>query len=115
VRHYTEIRFEDLVTDTEPTLRRVCDFIALDFDPAMLAYHERAAERLGEIERELPAGRGRHELDAELRIAAHARASDPPTPERVAAWREEMSPEDLAVFEAEAGDLLGELGYAAGD
>jgi hypothetical protein len=112
VRHYTEIRFEDLVTDTEPTLRRVCDFVELDFDPAMLAYHEHASERLDEIERELPARRGRHELDAEPRIAAHARASDPPASERVAAWRAEMSPEDVEAFEAEAGDLLAELGYA---
>jgi hypothetical protein len=115
VRNYTEIRFEDLVTETETTLRRVCEFIELDFDPAMLAYHEHAAERLGEIGRDLPARRGRYELDAEPRIAAHARASDPPAAERVAAWRSEMPPEDLAAFEAEAGDLLGELGYAAND
>jgi hypothetical protein len=112
VRHYIEVRFEDLVTDTEATLRRVSDFIELDYDPAMLAYHERASERLGEINRELPAGRGHHELDAEPRIAAHARASDPPAPGRVAAWRIEMSPEDVNAFEAEAGDLLAELGYA---
>ena len=45
----------------------------------------------------------------------HARASDPPALDRVAAWRIEMSPEDIAAFEAEAGDLLEELGYARHD
>jgi hypothetical protein len=112
VRHYIETRFEDVVSDTEAALRRICDFVELDFDPAMLAYDERAAERIGEIERELPANRGRRQLDADLRVAAHARASGPPDPTRAAAWRSDMSAEDLAAFEAEAGDLLDELGYA---
>lgn len=112
VRHYLEIRFEDLVTETEPVLLRVCEFIELPFDPAMLAYHERAVARLAEIDRELPAKRGGPELEAEPRIAAHARASDPPSPARAAAWRKEMSPEEVVDFEAEAGDLLEELGYA---
>jgi len=111
VNHYIEVRHEDLVTDTDSTLRAVCDFVELRFDPAMLAYHEHAGERLDEIDRALPARRGRHELDAEHRIAAHVRASEPPAPERIGAWRTEMSPEDLAAFEAEAGDLLDELGY----
>ncbi|HYH62150.1 MAG TPA: sulfotransferase, partial [Solirubrobacterales bacterium] len=46
---YLEIRYEDLVTDTEPTLRRVCQFIELEFEPAMLRYHETAGERLQEM------------------------------------------------------------------
>src|SRR5215211_8339519 len=65
VRHYTEVRYEDLVTDTEPELHRVCEFAELGFDPAMLSYHEHAANRLREIDRELPARRGRPELEAE--------------------------------------------------
>ncbi len=46
---YIEARYEDLVRDPEPTLRRICDFVALDFDPAMLTYYERAADRLAEM------------------------------------------------------------------
>jgi sulfotransferase family protein len=111
VRHYTEVRYEDLVTETEPMLRAVCEFVELPFDAAMLDHHEHAAERLGEIDRDLPARRGRPELGAEPRIAAHAHASELPAPDRAAAWRTEMSPEDIAAFEAVAGDLLAELGY----
>ena len=54
IDHYMEVRFEELVADTEGVLRRVCDFIELDFDPVMLDYHERAEERLAEKARELP-------------------------------------------------------------
>lgn len=115
VTHYLELRYEDLVQDTERTLRRVCDYIDLPFDPAMLAYHERAGERLREIDRELPPRRGRPRLGARRRLAAHEMASEPPAPERVGTWRSEMSDRDRAAFEAEAGDLLTELGYEGGD
>ena len=54
IEHYTEIQFEDLVADTEGVLRKVCEFIELEFDPVMLDYHERAETRLAEKARELP-------------------------------------------------------------
>jgi hypothetical protein len=108
---YLEVRFEDLIRDTEETLRRICDFIDLPFDRRMLAYHERAEERLQEIARELPAVEGRGELAAEARISAHELTHEPPRQERVEAWRSEMSPENIATFERAAGDLLDELGY----
>ena len=47
--HYLEVHFEALVRAPEETLRQVCDFLQLTFDPAMLRYHERAAERLAEL------------------------------------------------------------------
>lgn len=35
-----ELRYEDLLTDTEAVLARLCDFIGVTYDPAMLRYHE---------------------------------------------------------------------------
>ncbi len=55
--HYVEVRYEDLILDTEPVLRRVCEFIELPWDDALLSYHERSADRLKEMARALP-GRG---------------------------------------------------------
>ena len=109
---YLEIRYEDLVSDTEPTLRKVCEFIELDFDPVMLRYHETAAERLAEMAGAMPARDGRPERDAGERLKAHALATKPPTKERIEVWREEMSADDQTEFERVAGDLLDNLGYA---
>jgi hypothetical protein len=33
---YIELRYEDLVADPQPHLLRICEFIGLEFDPAML-------------------------------------------------------------------------------
>ena len=70
VNHYMEVHFEDLVADTEGALRRVCDFIELDFDPVMLDYHERAEGRLAEKARELPR-KNRPNQTAEARLESH--------------------------------------------
>jgi hypothetical protein len=55
----------------------------------MLAYHER--------------------VDA-ASLQDHPRLAQPPQSD-VRSWRREMSPADIEVFEAVAGDLLAELGY----
>ena len=88
---YLEVRYEDLVADTETVLRRVCELVELDFDPAMLTYHERAEERLQEMAGALPAKKGRPEREAGERVAAHALTTKPPDTERVAVWKREMS------------------------
>jgi hypothetical protein len=113
IDHYMEVRFEDLVADTEGVLRRVCDFIELDFDPVMLDYHERAEGRLAEKARDLPR-KGRPDQPAETRLESHKLAKEPPRSDRVGMWRERMAPEEVAEYEAVAGDLLLELGYELG-
>jgi hypothetical protein len=108
---YLEIRYEDLVTDTEPVLCRVCEFIELEFDPVMLRYYERAHERLKEMEREMPASGERPARPSWERLEAHALTTKPPSRDRIEVWREEMSVEDRSKFEQVAGKLLSELGY----
>jgi hypothetical protein len=112
--NYLEVRYEDLVTDTEPTLRRVCVHCELEFQPAMLDYHQRAADRLLELDQSLPAEEGKGAREASHRQAKHALTAAPPQASKVYAWRTEMSEEDRAAFEAEAGELLEELGYPVG-
>ena len=107
---YLELRYEDLVTRPEPQLRRVCELIELDYDAAMLDYHERAGGRLAELG-DLPAEGGRRGRAGAERQASHALAAGPPTSARTGAWREQMSSADRAEFEAVAGGLLVELGY----
>jgi hypothetical protein len=114
LKHYMELRYEDLVLDPEGSLRKVSEFVDLPYDDAMLHYHERAEQRLQEMARELPEQGGKTRLSVERRMATHARTTEPPDPERVTRWRNEMSADDQTAFEAVAGDLLVELGYEAG-
>ncbi len=113
--HYEEIRYENLILDTRPTLERVCEFYELPWDDALLEYHERSADRLEEMKRELPDDGKRTTLSVERRMATHARTTEKPDPKRVSRWRESMSREEREEFESIAGTLLVELGYQIGD
>jgi len=114
VGHYLELRYEDLVTDTEPNLRRISEFLELDWDPVMLRYYEGAADRMAEMARDLPAIDGKPTRPGEERMQAHAMTQKPPDPSAMYRWKEKMSAEDVAAFDAAAGELLGELGYEVG-
>jgi Sulfotransferase family len=87
---YYEVRYEALVADPELECRKLCNFLALPFDPVMLRFHE---------------GQRR----AEPGLSAK-KAWQPVTP-GLRRWREQMAPDDLVRFEASAGALLSELGY----
>jgi hypothetical protein len=111
LRHYLELRYEDLVADPEPALRTVCKFVELPWSPAMLDYHRGAEQRMSEVARDFERGAG-PAIPAAVRASRHTRVAEPPQRERVGRWRTDMSPSDREAFEAVAGELLVELGYA---
>ena len=114
--HYLEVRYEDLVRQPEPALRRIAAFIDLPWHPAMLAYHTHAADRIAELGEVAAPGQGKggDRIAPAARRALFAHATRPPDPGRIGRWRTEMAPADRAHFAAVAGDLLRELGYDDG-
>lgn len=109
--HYIELRYEGLVADPEPIVRRVCEMVKLPFEPAMLEYHREAADRMEGLARDLELGGDRPGIPAAERARQHALVSEAPRTERVGRWREQMDPIDVAAFERIAGPTLAELGY----
>lgn len=86
---YHEARYEQLVADPEATVREICAFAGLPFEPSMLDYTS-AVDVTGKPHQQ--------------------RLLTPPTT-GVRSWRDDMQGNDIAGFEKVAGDLLGELGY----
>ncbi len=89
---YLEIRYEDIVDDAAGEARDICEFLGLDFDEGMLEYTERA--------------RG-----AVLDRAAKFNPNVTKKPTTTRSWEDEMPDQQVAIFEAIAGDCLSELGY----
>jgi hypothetical protein len=109
LRYYVEIRYEDLVLDTECTLRRICDFVDLRWDMGMLEYHRSSPVRLAEL-----VTVDEKWSTAVQRRSRHVLTERPPEPSRVGRWKTEMADPDLIAFEHVAGELLAELGYEIG-
>ena len=91
---YREVRFEDLVTHPEATLRGLCDWLGLGFRHELLDYYRTddavSYTRGGPVAKKL---------------------ATPPDPGHTQRWRERMTPRDHRVFVRQAGGLLAPLGY----
>lgn len=84
---YVELRYEDLIAEPEPLLRRCCALLEIPFDPAMLD-PGRVTENLGDA------------------VGVRGLKRD-----NAGKWRERMDPALLARVEAIAGPVLRSLGY----
>jgi len=88
------VRYEELVLDTEGTLRRICQFLGETFEPQMLSWEEKVDEQVPERERHI-----------HTKLKRRMSAAD------VARWKHEMSARELLVAEAFMGTHLTRLGY----
>ena len=88
------VRYEDLVINTEATLRQICKFIDEEFEPQMLTWQERVDEQVPEREQ-----------------VRHTKLKSRIDAEGVARWRKEMSAREVFIAEAFMGPHLTRLGY----
>jgi hypothetical protein len=88
------VRYEDLVTDVETTLRSISAFLGIAYDPSMVGA---AAQGASEYSR--------------FYAAIHANLKMPPTDQFIGKWKERLGPADVALIESIAGDRMVELGY----
>ena len=86
---YLELRYEDLVTEPERELRRVCEHASLTWEPGLLDHT--GVSKVAEM-------------------PEHRNIAQPPTP-GLRDWRSQMSREDALAFEQVAGDVLRSGGY----
>jgi hypothetical protein len=86
---FHQVRYEELVGDPDGVIQGICSFADIPFEPDMLAYTD----------------------SVDLSDKPHQQRLLRPPTSGVRSWREDMPPEDVAAFEAVAGELLRELGY----
>lgn len=96
-KRYAEVRYEDLVENPTRELRRLCEFLDLEWAPVMLEYHNAASGFI-----------------PEERKSQHLNVDKPLQKNRTYAWRLEMSPARVSVFENHAIESLHAYGYEAG-
>jgi hypothetical protein len=89
------IRYEDLLTDPAGVLTRCCRHAGVEFEPGMLAFHER----------------GRRNFDP-VREPWKAKATKPLDASNSGRWRAGLTPEQTATVEWLAGEEMTDAGYA---
>lgn len=89
---YLEVRYEELVSKPEETLRPVFEFLGEPWDPVVLKFHEQKRNLAGE--------------------SSAAQVSQELYQSAVARWQKDLKPEDKQAVKNTVGDLLVALGYA---
>lgn len=89
---YLELQYEDLLQDTESTIRRVCDYLGERYSPDMLRFYRTNK---------------RYPTDARN----NANLAKPVMTNNTGKWRRSLSPREIRIFEAVAGDKLESYGY----
>jgi Sulfotransferase family len=87
------VKYEDLVSDLEATVRRICVFLNEDFEPAMLNWRHLT---------ELIPARERH---------IHGKLNQPVSNDAIAVWRKKLTMSECFAMEACLHRELRQLGY----
>jgi len=95
--NYYRVRYEDLCTDPEPTLKKVCDFLGEDYDPAMLAHHETDSSKHWSTK------------------PNHTKIGRPINTDYCEMYKTRLPENDIKTLDAFIGDLLKEFGYPVSD
>ncbi len=88
------VAYEQLTVDPEPTLRDLCAWLQIDYDPAMLDYHQQDKTR-----------------ELASRSDFWTNLARPVIADNTGRYREVYSPGQLRLFERIAGGELASLGY----
>jgi Sulfotransferase family len=88
--HLMHVKYETLMSDTDREITRICRFLDVDFDPAMLDFAAVTHHST-------------HGNELRMKRSAVIRTDDQ--------WKERLSADDLRYFERRAGWLNRDLGY----
>lgn len=94
---FLRIRYEDLVMDPETILRNICSFAGLDFDPAMLNYHQKVNELM----------EGENVVYRDI----HQGLLQTVNADKCGIWKTKMTARDQKATHAIAGRMLKSYGY----
>jgi hypothetical protein len=93
---FSILRYEDLVLDTERTLRDLCTWLGLPYANSMNAFFEHAATNV---------------QGWELDMGVHDKLMRPPSPDDVGRWKREGARRDHAEIEALTSGIFVAFGY----
>lgn len=92
------IRYEDVALNQEETIRKVCGFLGIPFDPSVFDFHTKKEE----TEKSYP---------QEIVKRIHSNLMKPINTGRMGLWKKELTPDQVRTADQVAGGYAGNMGY----
>jgi hypothetical protein len=90
--NYKEIHYEELIKNTEPVLKELCEFIGVEYEKTILDFHKTAKQYIGNQPEKV-------------------NTFKPLSADSLERWKNELSPEQIYIIEKIAGSYIEKLGY----
>lgn len=100
------VRYEDLVTEPEPTLKKICNYLEIDFQPAMLDYKDKAQEMKKHLQEHTSGEKFKKVMEM------HGNLGNDVNTARVNAHEKELSAQENAILDFLCYDKAQQFGYA---
>ncbi len=92
------LRYEDLVTEQEATVRSLCDFLGIAYDPSVFRFHEKKEETV-------------NTFGAFIYEKFHENLMKPISTTRMNTWQNVLTAEEVRMADQIAGKYADKLGY----
>ncbi len=89
------LRYEDIVTEPEVTIRAICNFVGEEFEPAMLSFYKDSSRYMKE----------------EASSSFNKAATKPISAAMLDKWKKQLAPADIALIENICYEEMREFGY----
>lgn len=90
------VSFEDIILNTEESLRKICGFLELTFTKEMLFYHQKNREK---------------EIEPKETLDWKKKTLEAPDPSKIGRYRRKLSLRERNKFNCLTSDLMNKLGY----
>lgn len=105
---FLEVKYEDLVSDPETELRKICSFLDLTYNPIMLEYDKLIKEEL-----ETPYYQNMDETAKKFFLSIQGGLFVKPDKEKIGYWKKLMTEAEANLIWSIDGKLAQEVGYTA--
>jgi hypothetical protein len=101
---FLEVKYEDLVTNPEPELKKICVFVGIEYNDRMLTYDEQMKNKISQNMNE-------NSTAVNNLALLHVGLTQKPKTNKIGYWKQNLKPDEANMVWTVCGNLAERIGY----